>query len=1140
MGEPSNLPDFAGLSRVIGMGTGVERLPDEPEDRFLGRLLDSGVRVHDIAAFHLAKDGPQLTNLHRDILRLFPNGVSPRVVTTNFDLLFEQSAKELFGVEPDVFRAPALPLGREFEGIVHIHGDLASPSGMVLTDKEFGRAYLTDGHSRLFLVELFRTFDVLFVGYSHSDTVMNYLARALPADQTKHRFALTDDGDGGHWRFLGIEPVDYSNPDGTHGVLYSGMAGLSENLQRGSLDWQQTIAAIATASPLFLNDEEVDLIADAFSDVTRTRFFTAVASDPKWIDWLDHRGFLGNLFETKELLPQEVQLANWLASTFALDHSHQLFRLISSHGMLINPEFWLHLGHAAGQRNDPTVSPDVLAKWMSLLLSSVPLIKPHDMHSAFLVLLSERCSEVGLVESLLDIFKVMSTNRLGLGRWGGTVEPSFVVDHYQLNEIWENGLKPHLDSVAELLLKEVVENLRSQFSTRSIWAEEDHQSDSTSWHRSAIELHEQDADPEPMDVLIDAARDCLESLALHHPVQLAYWADVLATSDAPLLHRLAVHVLAQRTDLSADEKIDWLLSKLDLQDQWAHHEIFRSMKLIYPSAGEDRRRTVIETVFSFQCPDKDDEEKERQTAYQHFKWFRWLCDADPDCQLSQAALDVVLEAFPDFRQGEHPDFIHWSDSGFVTPTSPWSAQELVSTPAEDRLDDLLTFQGTEWSGPDRRGLSEQVREAALQDFDWGLELARALATNGCWDSDLWPSLLEVWSNELGEENHQKILELVCNPELLSRRPKAIANALLSLVKDGGTPYAPALLPLSNSIAAAVVTYLSDEKPFATETDWLMQGMNHPAGILAEYWLQSLSIYRKQQTPMPTAMGGEYLGALSAIVKDKTVVGTLGKAILCTRLSFLLGADYNWTTESLRPIFTNFENQEESQAAWHGFIYGGPLNPPISEWMAEGFLGAVSRLDTIFPKQELRQYFIQRLAAMVVYFVEDPFEKWMPDFFTKAVLASDREHFTWSIGVLLNSMDDTRQRQVWERMLRRYWEDRLRGVPAPPPDAAEIKAILDWLPHFQSLFPEAVELATKTWGERLDSHLLVHRIASNGLWQLHPEATASLLVHLGYMTKEEANWMWHREQDLLNGLLDVGISEDAERGIRELMERVGIT
>src|SRR5690554_7670999 len=42
-------------------------------------------------------------------------------------------------------------------------------SGLVITDREFGRAYLTEGWARRFLVALFRKYVVLFVGYSHDD-----------------------------------------------------------------------------------------------------------------------------------------------------------------------------------------------------------------------------------------------------------------------------------------------------------------------------------------------------------------------------------------------------------------------------------------------------------------------------------------------------------------------------------------------------------------------------------------------------------------------------------------------------------------------------------------------------------------------------------------------------------------------------------------------------------------------------------------------------------------------------------------------------------------------------------------------------------------------------------------------------------
>ena len=68
--------------------------------------------------------------------------------------------------------------------------------------------YLTEGWARRFLVDLFRSFTVLFVGYNHNDTVMTYLARALPPGDEHLRFVLTDDADLGRWQLLGIRTSD--------------------------------------------------------------------------------------------------------------------------------------------------------------------------------------------------------------------------------------------------------------------------------------------------------------------------------------------------------------------------------------------------------------------------------------------------------------------------------------------------------------------------------------------------------------------------------------------------------------------------------------------------------------------------------------------------------------------------------------------------------------------------------------------------------------------------------------------------------------------------------------------------------------------------------------------------------------------
>ena len=82
---------------------------------------------------------------------------------------------------------------------------------MVLTDADFGRAYLTDGWATRFLMSLFQDHVVLFVGYSHNDIVMNYLARGLPPS-AQPRFALTSEADFGRWKLLGIEALHYPRP----------------------------------------------------------------------------------------------------------------------------------------------------------------------------------------------------------------------------------------------------------------------------------------------------------------------------------------------------------------------------------------------------------------------------------------------------------------------------------------------------------------------------------------------------------------------------------------------------------------------------------------------------------------------------------------------------------------------------------------------------------------------------------------------------------------------------------------------------------------------------------------------------------------------------------------------------------------
>ena len=596
MGEPANLPSFGELAQAVAQGTGQSSQDDEQEDRFLGRLQSSDVNVHARVAEELSKSNPSPTDLHHDLLRMYSNSASVCIVTTNFDTLFEQAAASVFESKPNVFTAPALPLGRKFNGIVHVHGSIECTDDMVLTDKDFGRAYLTEGWARRFLVELFGSFTVLFVGYNHSDIVMTYLARALPTGEAT-RFALIYE-DIDRWRLLGIEPVMYpKSGEDNHQALKVGIAGLAKYATRGVLDWQREIQEVA-ANPPSLDDEAMDLIEDALSDETKSRFFTNAASHAEWIGWLDGRNQFGDLFDagsTASLGTRDRQLASWLAEKFTHDHSDVLFLLIARHGMRLHPEFWSALGRRIGMERG--LDTDILSRWVSLLVETAPpLGGQHVLHR-----LGKRCIDARLTDCLVDIFGAMAENHLMLESDSLDSQTSAqfgpVVDHYTISELWENGLRPILNEIAEPLLAEVAQGLTKRHRVLRAWQSADENWDSTSYGRSAIEPHEQDRYHRSTDVVIDAGRDCLEHLAREHPEKAACWCDRLVAEESPLLRRLAVHTLSVREDLTADERADWLLATVGLHDFSAHHEIHLALLKIYPEASQDRRRAIIQAIF---------------------------------------------------------------------------------------------------------------------------------------------------------------------------------------------------------------------------------------------------------------------------------------------------------------------------------------------------------------------------------------------------------------------------------------------------------------------------------------------------------------------------------------------------------------
>ncbi|PZO07992.1 MAG: hypothetical protein DCF27_09500 [Lysobacteraceae bacterium] len=1098
MGPPSNLDNFWKLAEKIARNTGLT--PELPLDRFLGVLKHRGVNVHQRAVELLSPSGSAPNDLHRDLIRLFNSADRIKLVTTNFDLHFETAAQEVYGGPPDVYRAPALPLGYGFHGIVHVHGALPDASSVVLTDADFGRAYLTEGWARRFLLDVFRTHTVLFVGYSHDDVVMNYLARALPADGSAGRYALTETD--GNWNLLGIQPIRFVKGEGAEAFrdLYQGVAKLAERAARGTLDWQSRMLELVGRAPP-VDPELVGEIEQALRDVSTCRLFTDVARDVSWPKWMDSRKHLEALFGSGELSERESQLAFWLANHYAIEHFDECFELIAGHGLQLNPVLWCAVGRELGLEKDKPIEAATLRRWILLLLGSAP--ERVDRH--VFMWLAERCEALGLVGDGLSLFLQMCVHRFELKRgyrWREseddeehsqlTAECTLRTDHWSLNEVYENRIQPHLAELAQPLLSGLIHRFERMHADLTAWSGARDERDSMSYRRSAIEPHEQDRHAEASDVLIDATRDAIEWLAANQPAQLDARIEYLSSSRLPLLRRLAVHAVASHPGKSADERLAWVRAHVGLDSLAEYHETHRLAALNYPGATDAARQAFIDAIMAAPVEDADDRSAEERAQRFQFDWLSWLLAAKPDCALAEALLTPIRARFPHWIASEHPDLMHWIGSGgWVGSKSPWSTEQLVAQPPSEQLAALLEFRGTEFEGPSREGLLSAVRDAAKSVPDWGFQLVAELEQRALWSSDLWSATLRGFQDsELNSTQWRRLLEAVARNDLHTEHARDIADILLRLVKDGGKPFASELLAIANPIADHLWTALKPDDDSDFDNDWLTRAINRPGGVLVEYWLAALSLTLKSKEGAQWAMPVYYRGRFTEAIHDPTSKGAHARSLLASQAAFLFRLDEAWVWDHLIPLFQHADSRIFAQT-WHGFLAWGRLYPPLVDALLPAFLAAVARNPSDL--LEHRDRLIEFYAALCVFHVDDPLQQLLPNLFQHGP-EEDRTTFASKIEHMLRQLDPPGIVKVWEGWLSRYWQDRLQGVLAPLAPG-ECREMVEWLPHLGAHFPVGVQLATRMPALTAEHSHVLFELRTSDLVTRFQEAAAQLLIYL---------------------------------------------
>ncbi|MCM3736793.1 DUF4020 domain-containing protein [Bacillus cytotoxicus] len=1124
----SNLPNFDDLVDDIANTLYMEkREENEPHDYYLGKIAKTK-NVHQIAKnlVHVAYSKPN--PLHYAILQLFAANENVRIVTTNFDQHFttvlEESNRKI-----NIYYAPALPTGRAFKGLAYIHGNVEQEEeNLILTDGDFGRAYLTEGWARRFLVDLFSNYTVLFIGYSHNDPVMKYLATGLPP--STRRYAFVAEGDNTyHWEHLGIKPIVYPNKAQNHQSLAKAVQRWAELMGDNYITKRTRIRDIVTVPPS-LEQEQLSYIKQSVKKIETLRYFVEFARDYEWVEWLEKEGQLRNLFsEEAETSEKDQLLAQWIVDHFLVSHQNELFQLMYKNNTEISTLFWNTICTFLVDTEQPI---DIVsfAKWLLLLLEKA---KRNEFFSESLPSLLNKCTYPEHKEVMVLLLTCILDGKLKLKRlrqWEHEMQDVIelaetnhlsTANFSRLQHIWEVKLKPHLSYFSIPILQIGLEKL--QRLTLKQQALEIY--DSVSGLRSAIEPHEQDSQPREFSFLINIVRDCLDYACVHYEDKANFYISFMMEFGNTLQKRIAVHSMNHTVFRTENEKIEWLLQHQLLTEDTCKHEVFQLLKNHYEHAAEHTKQKVLATIV------KQFEEK---TCYLACNLIDWLYLCVPNHESTKQTYESMKLKFPHFLSRKFPDL---QEERTLQPiTCNLTIDGLLHMKEEEMVRQVIQY--SQEGLVEKHHFLEMLSKACKTNVQWSISLAYQLIGYKEVSKEVWFVLIREWRNnrQLTDKNIQEILPLlhqfvryVTYHWLISSFLYEKSNLLAEFQEDT----IRAVKQLAFSLFPHVMK--GEQGKGKEQTDYYNEAVQHPVGKITAALLKLLAYEHLYDRNIHA-----YLYVFEEQMREKSYYVNIMIARLTADLTFLFHIEKHWCRKHLIPYLDLQKNKEETKYAWAGFV-NTQINLPL------------------FIQTKKYIAFAVRHFHLLNAQTQDVFRKWLSLVFLKCILYWD-EQIDWLYALFIQGEEMEKVKFIENlsyyvktlslKEQQKFWKDWLAGFLVERPmmsiiSKKEYIIFLRFVLYMDSIAEKGIETVLSYFSicslqdeKQALENLLRQLLGKSELIHQCPKVYATLFFVLltkindaEYIENEVIHlWQLFNEMSLENTLLE---------GIRNEMMRIGM-
>lgn len=810
---------------------------------------------------------------HANILRLSRGAdTRPRVVTTNFDTLFEASWMRVGGHALSSHAGQAMPLpgSGDFEGVLHLHGRIEDAdlnlvrSEVVLTSAQFGEAYLRSGWASRYVYDLARAYTLVIVGYGADDPPVRYLLEVLTADRNRftdlkpifafvgaasdaERQELTDE-----WAARGTVPVVYDVRAHDHSALYGTLSAWADHAEDPARWRSERSSTLLGRSHDDLADHEWAQLEWSLAERDSQRLIESANPSPEWLEPLVSR-----------VMPDRASaLGPWIA------------RRIAEPTMLDKVIRHLQVDHQMAWHIDRALTDGTVSEAMTKVWRLVARVRPpHLLHEGWFSQLKRvRRGEAGydVQGAFAGLLRPMPRLNSAM-RFPDRDEPTWTrISDYAWIEM---KTRDHVDPAA--LLKAWPRELDDQLLCRLLAAlvdaleEAKHLElatddfDRTNHDVRSIARHPQDSlRDHGFYPLVRVIADLAERLANSAPDRVREIFDPLATSPYALARRLHLHAVTFPS-VYAGNDVAAVLGSLDDTSFWSEELRREVMRLMVerwadlPSGARD----IIEARLTARIPTTmlytDGESEERIEAIRDratfLRFSRLEGTATGLGAAGRTALANIRAQHPgwDAGAGDRADFGFWSDSRMGDQGDP----SLLKDTAVERL--VIEAQRIAEEDPLDQGeiWRKYVRADPHRAFE-GLVADGGSGSWAHWQQFIW-ALAEVTDDSLARQTVAF---------LITASPNLIANVLPSASSWLDRSF-DQLLTAHDGDAAPLMQFwdrLADHLPeeMADEAvpldDPMMAVLNRPPGHLAGALLTELHRRKiAKGAGLPTDLGPRF-------------------------------------------------------------------------------------------------------------------------------------------------------------------------------------------------------------------------------------------------------------------------------------------